>query len=130
MTYLAVVRWIHLVAASVWLGGLVVLAASVMALRRAGAPREYLQAVARQFARVSWTAMGIAVATGLGQVHLLRIGWSHEPLQRKVVLVAAVIAVAGVHSVIAKRSTPSVRGMTELLLLLASLAIYAAAVAL
>ena len=90
---LELLRWIHLVAAAVWLGGLVTLAASVMALRRAGAPREHLQAVARQFGRVSWTAMLLAVLTGLGQVQILGLSWSYPRLQMKVALVGAVIAV-------------------------------------
>lgn len=55
MDTLAVVRWVHLVAAAVWLGGLITLAALVVALRREGADRALLQASARMFARVSWT---------------------------------------------------------------------------
>jgi putative copper export protein len=125
---LEALRWIHLVAAAVWLGGLIVLAASVMALRRAGAPREHLQAVARQFGRVSWTAMLLAVLTGLGQVQLLGLSWGYAPLQVKVGLVATVIVVAFTHTLTAKRSPPAVRGIVESTILLLSLAIYWAAV--
>lgn len=125
---LELLRWIHLVAAAVWLGGLIVLAASVMALRRAGAPREHLQAVARQFGRVSWTAMLVAVLTGLGQVQVLGLSWSYPRLQVKVALVATVIAVAFVHTLTAKRSPPAVRGIVESTILLLSFAIYWAAV--
>ena len=125
---LELLRWVHLVAAAVWLGGLVVLAASVMALRRAGAPREHLQAVARQFGRVSWTAMLLAVLTGLGQIQLLGLSWSYPRLQTKVALVAAVIAVAFAHTLTAKRTPPAVRGIVESTILLLSFAIYWAAV--
>jgi putative copper export protein len=125
---LELLRWTHLVAAAVWLGGLVTLAASVMALRRAGAPREHLQAVARQFGRVSWTAMLLAVLTGLGQVHLLGLSWGYRPLQTKLALVGAVIAVAFAHTLTAKRSPPAVRGIVESTILLLSFAIYWAAV--
>jgi uncharacterized membrane protein len=125
---LELVRWIHLVAAAVWTGGLVVLAASVMALRRAGAPREHLQAVARQFGRVSWTAMAIAVATGLAQVQLLGLGWSYPRLQWKVGLVGVVALVAFAHTLTAKRSPPAVRGIVETTVLVLSLAIFWAAV--
>jgi putative copper export protein len=125
---LEALRWIHLVAAAVWLGGLVVLAASVMALRRAGAPREHLQAVARQFGRVSWTAMLLAVVTGLWQVHLLGFPWSYPRLQMKLALVATVIAVAFTHTLTARRSSPALRGIVESLILLLSFAIYWAAV--
>ena len=57
--------WIHIVAASVWVGGLITLAALVTALRRAGAERPLLQAMARRFGVVSWAAMATAVVTGL-----------------------------------------------------------------
>ena len=125
---LELLRWVHLVAAAVWLGGLVVLAASVMALRRAGAPREHLQAVARQFGRVSWTAMLLAVLTGLAQVQLLGFAWSYGRLQVKVALVVAVVAVAFAHTLTAKRTPPAVRGIVESTILLLSFAIYWAAV--
>lgn len=36
------VHWLHLLAASVWTGGLIVLAALVVTLRKAGASRELL----------------------------------------------------------------------------------------
>lgn len=125
---LELLRWTHLVAAAVWLGGLVVLAASVMALRRAGAPREHLQAVARQFGRVSWTAMLLAVVTGLGQVHMLGLPWSYPRLQMKLALVGTVIVVAFAHTLTAKRSPPALRGVVESTILLLSFAIYWAAV--
>jgi putative copper export protein len=125
---LPVLRWIHLVAAAVWLGGLVVLAASVMALRRAGAPREHLQAVARQFGRVSWTAMLVAVVTGLWQVEALGFPWSYPRLHVKLALVALVIVVAFTHTLTAKRSSPALRGIVESTILLLSFAIYWAAV--
>src|SRR5690606_36724152 len=71
MTSLLVLRWVHLLAAATWTGGLIVLAALVVALRRAGAERALLQATARQFGRVSWIAMAVALATGVAQVQLL-----------------------------------------------------------
>jgi uncharacterized membrane protein len=125
---LPLARWIHLVAAAVWLGGLIVLAASVLALRRAGAPREHLQAVARQFARVSWTAMALAVLTGVAQVELLGLGWRYSRLHIKLGLVTAVIAVVAVHTLTAKRSSPATRGVVELTIIALSLGIYWAAV--
>ena len=125
---LELARWIHLVAAAVWLGGLVVLAASVAALRRVGAPREHLQALARQFGRVSWVAMTLAVLTGIAQVQLVGLGWSYPRLQVKVGLVAAVVVVAFFHTLTAKRSPPAVRGMVEATILALSFGIYWAAV--
>lgn len=121
---------VHLIAAAVWLGGLITLAATVAALRRAGAERDTLRAVARQFARISWLAMATAVITGLLRVHHLRISWSYGRLHLKLGLVALVIAVALIHQLTARRSSPAVRGVVQLVILALSLAIFAAAVAL
>ena len=50
----------HLLGAAVWLGGTITVGGLVPALRRAGAERPQLQAMARQFGKVSWAAIGLA----------------------------------------------------------------------
>ncbi|MCA9654356.1 MAG: hypothetical protein H6712_34680 [Myxococcales bacterium] len=129
MTMLLVTRWVHLVAVATWTGGLIVLAALVVALRRAGADRELLRAAARQFGRVSWAAMAVAVLTGVAQVWLLGWPWTHGGLHRKLGLVALVIVLAAWHQRTAPSSSPAARGVVQLLILLVSLAIFGAAVA-
>lgn len=130
MSLAAIVAFVHLLAAATWTGGLIVLAASVAALRRAGASREQLQAVARMFGRVSWTAMAIAIATGIWRVHLLGMPWTYGRLHIKLGLVALVIVAAGIHQVTARRSSPAVRGVVQLVILVLSIAIFAAAASL
>ena len=58
--------FLHVVTATIWVGGQLVLAALVPALRRVApeAPR----AAARAFNRVAWPAFGILVATGVWNV--------------------------------------------------------------
>ncbi len=129
------VHWVHLLAAAVWTGGLITLGALIPTLRKAGADRQMLQAVARQFARVSWTAMGVAVATGVIQVFQLDVaaGLRDEFGGRLFVKLLAVGLAAGLalaHQLTAKNSTPAVRGAMQGAILLASLGIFAAAVAL
>ncbi len=124
------ILWLHLLAAGTWTGGLIVLAALVVALRRAGAERGLLQAAARQFARVSWSAMFIAVGTGLVQLYVLGLPWTLPAVTWKLGLVVGAIVLAAVHSFTAKRSSPMVRGLFQLLILLVSLAIFRAAIAL
>ncbi len=126
---LSIVRWLHLLAASVWVGGLITLAALVPALRKAGAERELLRAAARAFGRLSWAAMAIAIATGLGQVVLMGFPWSYGKLHWKMTAVGAAVLIAAGHQLTAKTSSPVVRGIVEGLMLLAALAIVAAAVA-
>jgi putative copper export protein len=103
------IKWVHLLAAAVWTGGLITLGALVAALRRAGASKEHLRAAARAFGRLSWSAMAVAVLTGLWQVDRLGYGWSDPALIRKVVLVGLVIVTAAVHQRTARRSRPAVR---------------------
>jgi len=122
------VHWLHLVAVATWTGGLITLAALVVALRKAGAPRETLRAAARQFGRLSWVAMAIAVGTGIAQVELKSMSWSYGRLHMKLGLVALVIVVTLIHQATARRSPPAVRGLLELTILLLSLGIFAAAV--
>lgn len=55
--------FVHVLAATIWVGGQLTLGALVPVLRRAGAdvPRE----AARQFGRLAWTAFAVLVATGI-----------------------------------------------------------------
>jgi putative copper export protein len=58
--------FLHVTAACVWVGGQLVLAALVPALRRVSP--EAAPAAARQFARVAWPAFGVLVLTGVWNV--------------------------------------------------------------
>ena len=128
MTIDGVLVWVHLVAAAVWTGGLIVLGAVVASVRASGAERDTLRAVARGFGRVSWPAIAVAIATGLVQAARLDAAWSGA-LVVKVTLVTLAVAAAAVHQVTARRTSPAVRGALQGLILLLSLAIFAAAVA-
>ena len=130
MDWLPFVRWVHLMSAATWMGGLVVLAASVVALRRAGADSSLLQAVARGFGRVSWTAMALAVPTGLLQVVWMQLPWTYSRLHLEIGAVAAVILMAAFHQATARRASPRARGMIQAAIMLASAGVFAAAVAL
>jgi putative copper export protein len=123
-----VLLWIHIVAASVWVGGLITLGALVTALRRAGAERPLLQAMARQFGVVSWTAMAAAVATGVWQVSRLDISWSDDRLELKAGLVILAAGLALLHQLTAKRTSPATRGIIQAVILVVSVAIVGAAV--
>ena len=122
-----ILLWTHLLAVAVWTGGLITLAALVPAMRKAGADRPLLQATARQFGRISWTAMTVAVITGIWQVLDLGIPW--RMLEVKLALVASVVALAGIHQVTAKRTSAAVRGAIQGVILVISIAIFGVAVA-
>jgi putative copper export protein len=120
-------KWAHLLGAAVWTGGLITLAALIPVLRRRGVPREVLQAVARRFGTLSWSALGVLVATGIWQVQEIRLRWSYGRLVLKLWLVGAVAALALVHQVTARRMSPAGRGAIQGVILVLSVAIFGAA---
>ncbi len=124
-------EFVHQVAAAVWLGGLITLGALVPALRRAGVERPQLQAMARQFGRVSWSAMVVLVVSGVWRYWPNRVSLDAATWFRvKVALVVLVVGLALAHQITARRTTPAVRGVLQGVTLLVSLAIFAAATAL
>ncbi len=125
-----IVRWLHLLAAAIWTGGVIVLAFLVVTVRRNGGERALLQSMARTFSRLSWIAMAIAIPTGVWQVVKLGLPWSYGRLHIKMGLVGLAVILALVHQITARKSSPAVRGVFQLAILLVSLAIFAAAVAL
>jgi len=58
--------FLHVLAATVWVGGQITLAALVPALRAAGS--EVARAAARAFNRVAWPAFAVLVLTGIWNV--------------------------------------------------------------
>ena len=123
-----ILHWFHLLAVSVWVGGMITMGAIVQAARSAGVSRDQLRAMARRFGAVSWVAMALAVATGIAQVFRLDVELS-APFAIKLTLVSVVVALAFAHREMAREASPAVRGAMEAALLLISLAILAAAVA-
>ncbi|HSM01642.1 MAG TPA: hypothetical protein VK960_04260 [Acidimicrobiia bacterium] len=131
MTADELIRWIHIVAAAVWVGGQITVAALVPALRRAGATSEQIRAAARRFGVVAWTAIGVSVASGI--IQLVRLDYptrGNTALLVKLVLVGLAVAIAWLHQMIARGAPPALRGALEATLLLLALAVVAAAVAL
>ena len=126
MTDLEIVKAIHLIAAAVWTGGLLVLAFSVTAIRSATDDTEVLRSVARMFARVSWIAMGVAIVSGVW----LYLFWNLQlsDLSVKWALIGLSIALALGHQLTAKRTPPAIRGIMQLIIIVLAIGIFVAAV--
>ena len=82
--------FLHIAAATVWVGGQLTLAGLVPALRSLGpdAPR----AVARRFNRIAWPAYGVLVGTGIWNIADLGPEWDSPygaTLMAKITVVAA-----------------------------------------
>ena len=128
MTTFEIVKWVHLLAAAVWTGGLVVLSFLVLAIRKATDDIEVLRATARMFSTVSWVAFGVAVIAGTWMYTDLGLAWSQ--FSTKGTLIVSVGILTLVHQLTARRSSPAVRGIVQLVIVLLSIGIFGAAVAL
>lgn len=82
------VRWVHVLAMTVWLGGMLFIALVVVPVTR-GLPDPALrsrlvQQMGRRFRTIGWAALAVLVATGLVNLwqapHLLRAGRFHWKL--------------------------------------------------
>lgn len=113
--------FLHVLAASVWVGGQLVLAGLLPTVRTLGpdAPRR----VARAFNRIAWPAYGIAVATGLWNLFDIPLTDLQHPWIELKVLAALLSGVgAAVHQVAAgKRVALAVGGAASSLFAVAAM---------
>lgn len=119
-----VVFYLHLVGATVWVGGLVVMAGLIPAVRNATPDRAVLRAVARRFGVISWAALALLVVTGT--IMVLDRPWTGA-LTVKLGLVLVSALLAGWHTVAAADQTPAVRGAIQGTILVLALVILAVA---
>lgn len=84
--------FLHLLAATVWVGGQLTLAALVPALRVAGA--EVPGVAARAFNRVAWPAFGVLLATGLWNT-VAEFDKISGPYEVTLIVKLVVVAVSG-----------------------------------
>lgn len=86
--------FLHVLAASVWVGGQFALAGVVPSLRRV-APSS-TKTVAQAFARLAWPAYGLTVVTGMWNLMAVDITVQSSAYQATVLLKIAVAIVSGV----------------------------------
>jgi putative copper export protein len=103
--------FLHVLGATVWVGGQLTLAGLVPGLRRLSpdAPR----VVARRFNVIAWAAFGLLVVTGLWNIAAVDPDWSSDygtTLIVKLVVVAASGVSAAVHAGATSRRTLVVFG--------------------
>lgn len=128
MSTLEIVKWVHLLAAAVWTGGLITLAFLVTAVRSTTDNIEVLRAVAKRFSVLSWLAFGVAIITGTWMYTDIGLPWGDFSTKGTLIILAGGLALF--HQLTAKRSSPAVRGIIQALILIVSIGIFGAAVAL
>ena len=97
----AVRLFLHVLAATVWLGGQLTLAALVPTLRKLGA--EIPRAAARRFNVVAWPAFGVLVATGAWNI-AAEHDKVHGKYETTLVVKLAVVLVSGASAWLHTRS--------------------------
>jgi putative copper export protein len=91
--------FLHVLAATVWVGGQLTLAALVPVLRRLGA--DIPRTAARRFNQVAWPAFAVLIATGIWNVIAVRAqvtGSYQATLVVKVIVVAVSGLTAALHA--------------------------------
>jgi len=112
VTWDTVRLFLHVLAATIWVGGQLILAVLVPVLRRFGA--DALGAAARRFNQVAWTAFGVLVVTGIWNIVAVRSQISDSASYRATLIVKlAVVVVSGVSAALHVRSR-TVRGRAVL----------------
>ncbi len=93
--------FLHLLAATVWVGGQLTLAGLVPVLKRVSpqAPR----AVAVQFGRIAWPAFAVLVLTGIWNI--LAVGDAGDEYRRTLELKLAVVVLSGVAAYLHARAS-------------------------
>jgi putative copper export protein len=93
--------FLHVLAAAVWVGGQITLAALVPVLRRLGA--EIPRAAARRFNQVAWPAFAVLVVTGIWNIAAVhaQINGSYETT---LVVKLIVVAISGVTAALHARA--------------------------
>lgn len=109
--------FLHVLAASVWVGGQIVLAGLVPSLKRAFP--ESTKVAAQAFARIAWPAFAVVVLTGfwnLAEIDVANTSTAYQiTLFVKVSLAIASGAAAAVHQVGRSRAALAVGGAVGLL---------------
>ncbi len=98
--------FLHVIAATIWVGGQFTLAGLVPTVRTLGddAPK----AVARAFNRIAWPAFAVLVLTGLWNLTEVRFGDRSTEYQVTLFVKLIVVAVSGVSAALHIRATSKV----------------------
>ncbi len=114
--------FLHVLAATVWVGGQLVLATLVPVLRRFGT--DATAAAARRFNQVAWSAFAVLIVTGVWNIAANSAQAGHDASYRTTLIVKLlVVAVSGLSAALHIRSrTPRSRAVFGALTALSALA--------
>ena len=105
MSWTTVRLFLHVLAATVWVGGQLTLAALVPALRGFGT--QVTRTAARRFNQVAWPAFAVLVATGVWNI-VAESDKDHGSYRNTLVVKLVVVAVSGVSAFLHARARGTV----------------------
>ena len=115
--------FLHVLAATVWVGGQVVLGGLVPVVRRLGGI-DTARAVARRFQLIAWPAFGLLVVTGVWNLAAVRVGDQSSAYVTTLAVKLVLVAVSGMgalgHVMVARRR-PALGGALAGIALLAAI---------
>ncbi len=123
VTSTSVRLFLHVLAATVWVGGQIALAGAVPVVRRIGGI-ETARAVARRFQLLAWPAFGILVVTGVWNLVAEKVGNQSSAYLSTLLVKLLLVGVSGIGAlghVLLTRSRPALGGMLAGLGLLAAI---------
>ena len=86
--------FLHVLGASIWVGGQIIFSALVPVLRRLG--NDVLTHVARQLTRILWIGFALLIVTGIWNVLAVDLGAQSQAYQTTLYVKLTVVAVSGV----------------------------------
>lgn len=99
--------FLHVLAATIWVGGQLTLAALVPALRRFGA--EVPRAAARRFNQIAWVAFAVLIVTGIWNIVAVSGEIRHSASYRDtLILKLVVVGISGVTAALHARARGTV----------------------
>jgi putative copper export protein len=86
--------FLHVLAAAIWVGGQLILAALVPVLRRSGPG--VVTAAARRFNQVAWTAFAVLIITGIWNIAAVSDQMNHPGYRTTLIVKLIVVVISGV----------------------------------
>jgi putative copper export protein len=94
--------FLHVLAAAIWVGGQLILAALVPVLRRSGPG--VVTAAARRFNQVAWAAFAVLIVTGVWNITAVPKQMDHSDYRTTLTVKLVVVAISGVTAALHIRS--------------------------
>ena len=121
-------KFLHLVSASIWLGGMILMGAFVPTVRKLDSSGTVIKALANRFGQVGWAAYFIAFFSGMGK---FLYGWSISSLNSYIHIKMGLLLTTGVLTYVHSKASnlePKFRGMIQGLILLSTFGIFYTAI--